>query len=70
MTDQELLALAKEYLFDDCAMMDVTKLDLKRPTGSGGVAVMTVHHSKGLEYPVVIGLDQLASKVSIQSLGR
>lgn len=48
---------------DYCLEVDVTKLDLKRPTGSGGVAVMTVHHSKGLEYPVVIVAD-CASAVS------
>ena len=36
---------------------EVDKLDLKRSASGVGVSVMTIHHSKGLEFPVVVVAD-------------
>ena len=39
---------------------DAQKLSLQPPSNAGGVRIMTVHHSKGLEFPVVFVSRALA----------
>lgn len=48
----------------ECALIDIEKLDIKLSAleSQGGVKIMTIHASKGLEYPFVI-LTSIDSKI-------